>query len=241
LLSDPKKPMFIESPSSPPEASTALRSAKLTLSEDGTIEGDIDQDYSGHLAVDRRVEMEGEAEARRLDSLKERYTKTFPDAEVTGMRIENADDPDKPIKLHCHIKIPGYAQRTGKRILLQPLFFQRGVPPLFAATARRYPVDLHYAWREQDTISIVLPSGYALDNAENPGSLSFGAPGGYGLKMSVKDGRELVCVRGLTFGVGAALAFTVEAYPKVKNVFDQVHRRDDVTVSLKQSAPAGTP
>ena len=240
LLSDPKKPVFIESPTSPPEASMGLRSAKLTLSEDGTIEGDIDQEYSGHMALDRRYEMEGEAEARRLESLKEHLTKIFADAEVSGARVENADDAEQPLKLHCHIKIPGYAQRTGKRILLQPLFFQRGVPPLFAATERRYPIDLHYAWQEQDTISIALPAGFALDHAESPGPLSFGAPGSYELKMSVKGGKELICVRGLTFGRGGALAFAAAAYPKVKNVFDEIRRRDDVTISLKQAPQAGT-
>ena len=241
LLSDPKKPVFIESPTSPPDASTGLRSAKLTLSEDGTIEGEIDQEYSGHMAVDRRYEMEGEAEARRLERLKEHFTKIFPDAEVSGARIENADDAEQGLKLHCHIKIPGYAQRTGKRILIQPLLFQRGMPPLFAATERRYPIDLHYAWQEQDTISIALPSGFALDHAENPGALAFGAPGSYELQMSVKGGRELICVRGLTFGKGGALAFAAAAYPKVKNVFDEIHRRDDVTISLKQAQQAGTP
>jgi hypothetical protein len=193
------------------------------------------------MAVDRRHEMEAEAEARRLERLKERFTRVFPDAEVSGMRIENADDPEQALKLHCHIKIPGYAQRTGKRILVQPLFFQRGVPPLFAATERRYPVDLHYAWQERDTISIMLPNGFAPDHAESPGAFSFGAPGSYELKISVKDGRELVCGRSLTFGKGGALSYPVATYPKVKNVFDEVHRRDDVTISLKQVQQAGTP
>lgn len=241
LLSDPKNPIFIESPTSPPEASTGRRSAKLALSEDGTIEGQLDQEYSGHMAVDYRYEMEGEAEARRLENLKESFTKVFPDAEVSDVRIENADDADQALKLHCHIKIPGYAQRTGKRILVQPLFFQRGVPPLFAAAERRYPLDLHYAWQEQDTISLMLPSGFALDNAQNPGSFNIGAPGAYELTLSVKGGRELVCVRGLTFGKGGALAFAAAAYPHVKNVFDEIRRRDDVTISLKQAQQAGTP
>jgi hypothetical protein len=240
LLSDPKRPMFIESPDSPPEASAGLRSAKLALSEDGTIEGDIDQEYSGHMAVDRRYEMDGEAETRRLERLKEQYVKIFPDAEVSDVRIENAENPEQALKLHCHIKIPGYAQRTGKRLLLQPLFFQRGVAPLFTATERRYPVDLHYAWQERDRISILLPSGFALDHAENPGALNFGAPGSYELKMSVQGGRELVCERGLTFGREGALAYSVQAYPKLKNLFDEVHRRDDVTISLKHVQEAST-
>jgi hypothetical protein len=236
LLSDPKEPIFIESPTSPPEASMAVRSAKLALAGDGTIEGEIDQEYTGNMAVEYRYEMDGEAEARRLEHLKERFTKVFADAEVSGMRIENADDPEQALKMHCHIKISGYAQRTGKRILLQPLLFQRGVPPLFTATERRYPIDLHYAWQEQDTISITLPNGFVLDHGENPGSLNIGAPGSYAVSLSVKNGRELVCVRGLTFGKGGALAFGVGLYPKVKTVFDEIHRRDDITIALKQGA-----
>jgi hypothetical protein len=120
--------------------------------------------------------------------------------------------------------------------LLQPLLFQRGVPPLFTATERRYPIDLHYAWQEQDTISITLPNGFVLDHGENPGSLNIGAPGSYAVSLSVKNGRELVCVRGLTFGKGGALAFGVGLYPKVKTVFDEIHRRDDITIALKQGA-----
>ncbi len=238
LLSDPKKPIFIESPNSPPEASTAHRSATFTLSNDATLAGDVDQEYTGHMAVDRRYEMENDTEARRLDRLKEYFTRIFPDAEVTDVKVENAGDPEKPLKLHCHIKIAGYAQRTGKRILVQPLFFQRGVPPLFAASERHYPIDLRYAWREQDTISITLPEGFVLDHAESPGTYTFGPPGSYDVKMTVKGGREFVSTRTLIFGKGGALAYAASGYPKVKGVFDEIHRRDDVTISLKQQEAA---
>jgi hypothetical protein len=239
LLSDPKTPMFISAPLSAPEASTSARTAKFTLSEDGGVEGDVDEQFSGHRALDHRYEMQNISAERRLENLKEREVKLFPDAEVSDLKIENADDPEQPLKLHFHIKIAGYAQRTGKRILIQPLFFQRGVPPLFSATDRKYPVDLRYAWRDQDTVSFVLPNGYELDHAESPGSLNFGAPGSYTLKLVVKDHRELVATRELVFGKGGSLAFPVDLYPKVKNVFDAIHQHDEVTLALKQPA-AGT-
>lgn len=235
LLSDPKNPVFIDSLLSPPEASTAVRSAKLTLSEDGTLEGDIDQRYSGHVALDHRVEMKDEEETARIEALKKEFTAVFPDSEVSDPKIENADDPEKPLKMSCHIKIPGYAQRTGKRLLIQPLLFQRGVAPLFSAAERRYSVSFRYAWLEQDTVSITLPTGFALDNAGNPGSYDFGQPGSYQLKMSVKDGREFVVFRELVFGKGGFLTYDLKQYPALKGVFDEIHRRDDVTISLKQA------
>jgi hypothetical protein len=235
LVSDSKEPVFVESQMSSPDASTRTRTAKFTLSEEGDLEGDIDQDYTGHMAYDRRSDIDGDAEARRIERLKEEIAKTFADSEISAIRYENADDPEKPLKLHYHIKVRAYAQRTGKRLLLQPLFFQRGEAPVFASTERRYPVSFPYAWKELDEVSINLPGGFSLDNPENPGSLEFGTPGSYRLEMGTRSAQELVCIRGLTFGNKGMLYYDVANYPRVKAVFDEIHRRDNLTISLKQA------
>lgn len=234
LISDAQKPEFVTSEQSPPDASLRTRTAKLALSEDGAIEGDVDLEYSGHMAFDRRNEWEGDTEARRSERLKEDVSKLFANSEITAIRFENVDDPEKPLKLHYHLKVPGYAQRTGKRLLLQPLFFQQGTTPLLAAADRRYPVSFHYAWKERDMVSITMPGGFSPDNAENPGSIEFGAPGSYGLEVGVRGGNELVSIRTLTFGNKGLLLYDVKQYPKVKALFDEIHRRDTFTLSLKQ-------
>ena len=77
-------------------------------------------------------------------------------------------DQFKPFTYAFHIKISNYAQRTGKRIFIQPSFFQNNKHPMFAASERKYPVYFHYPWAEQDDVEIELPAGYALDNAEAP-------------------------------------------------------------------------
>ncbi|MFN7993456.1 MAG: DUF3857 domain-containing protein [Bryobacteraceae bacterium] len=240
LVSDPKNPVFIDTPNSPPDVSGLVRSAKLNLSEDGTLEGEIRQQFSGHAAADRRSEFSGEAPERREESVKEELTKNFRDAEVTDVRVENADDPEQPVQIAYHVRIAGYAARTGKRLLLQPLFFQRGMPPLFAAAERRYRVQVPYAWRESDTVSITVPAGYTLDNAEAPHSLNMGTPGSYEVKVVLTGGRELVCTRNLTFGRGGALAYTVQQYPKLKAAFDSIHQRDEFTIALKAPAESGS-
>jgi hypothetical protein len=57
LLSDPKNPTFIQAPGSPPEASLALRTAKLSLSADGSLTGTMEERYTGHSAYDWRFEL----------------------------------------------------------------------------------------------------------------------------------------------------------------------------------------
>jgi hypothetical protein len=69
--------------------------------------------------------------------------------------------------------VPGYAERTGKRLFLQPAFFQKGVGPMFPTSNRQHDVYFHYPWMEEDQIVIELPEGYALDNAESPGDMAF--------------------------------------------------------------------
>jgi hypothetical protein len=51
---------------------------------------------------------------------------------------------------------------------------------------------------------------------------------------------ELTCTRDLTFGKEDLIVFGKTAYPTLKRVFDEIHRRDEVTLSLKQAAaPSG--
>jgi hypothetical protein len=238
LLSDPKKSTFMAAPLAPPEASARVRKAKFTLSDTGAIDGDIELQYSGHAAHDRRFELEGESDASRLEHLKDELTKMYPDAEISGIRIANADDPEKALALNYHIKADGYAQRTGKRLLLQPFFFQRGVAPMFAEGDRKFPVYFPYAWEEHDSVTFELPDGFSLDNADSPASLEFGAPGAYKVRLMTRGTKELILARDLTFGRGGQILYGVETYPQLKKIFDEIQTRDNHTISLKQVAAA---
>jgi hypothetical protein len=239
LLSDPKTPAFIQSPFSPPEASTLARTAKLSLSSDGTLEGTVEELYTGHAASERRSDYYGESEERQREELKDDLVARYPQSEIADIRIENVDKTDQPLKLQYRVKIPGYAQRTGRRLFFHPVFFQRGAAPRFAAAERKYDIHFRYAFNELENVTINLPEGYELDSAENPGSLNFGKPGGYTLNMAVGQNREFVCTRQLMFGKDNMLFFPQAAYSQIKAAFDEVHRRDNHTISLK-AAGAGS-
>jgi hypothetical protein len=238
LVSDPDKPFFVAAPVAPPEASARVRKAKFSLSDDGAIEGDIEQEYSGHSAKDRRHELEGDSDARRLELFKDQLAKIYPDAEISDPRIENASDPEKPLTLHFHLKAAGYAQRTGKRLLLPPFFFERGATPMFSASERKYPVHFAYAWNEHDSVTFELPPGFVLDNPDAPSSMDFGPPGAYKVHIFVRGARELISEREFTFGNEARLFYDVQAYPQLKRIFEEIQKRDDHTISLKQTVAA---
>ena len=237
LITDPKQPVWVNTPMSPPEKSLIKRRAKLKLSEDGTIEGDATVEYSGHFAIERKEELDEESETQRVDRLKSEIKDLMSAAELTDIKIENVTDDENPIVYKYHIRVPGYAQRTGKRIFLQPAFFQHGVGPMFVTAGRKYPIYFQFPWSEDDQVEIDIPAGYALDNADAPAPFGSGKISEYKPGLSVtSDGKMLVYRRTFFFGGGDSVLFPLEAYPALKNYFEQLHKQDNHSLALKQAA-----
>jgi hypothetical protein len=247
LITDPKEAVFVKTPLSPPEKSLEKRTAKLTLSEDGTLEGEVRIEYTGHLGSDKKEYNDDDSPAEREETLREQIKAQMSTVELSNIRIENVTDPVKPFVYAYRVRVPGYAQRTGKRLFLQPAFFQRGLNPIFPTSQRQHEIYFHYPWSEQDEVVIDLPAGFTLDNADAPTNISAGEISKYDITLGVtKDGRTLVYKRKFFFGGGrTGLIFPVTSYAQLKNLFDEVHKRDNHTISLKQAtttaAAAGAP
>src|SRR5262249_32678070 len=154
---------------SPADKSCVKRTAKLRLTDDGTIEGDVQVEYYGHFDAEEKADIEDSSASEREKELKETIKLRMSGAELSDIRIENATSPLKPLTQSFHIKVPAYAQRTGKRIFFQPAFFQMGLSPRFASPSRTHQVYFHYPWKEEDKVEIELPSGFELDHAESIG------------------------------------------------------------------------
>ena len=238
LISDPKEPVFVKTPLSPPDKSLEKRTAKLTLAEDGTLEGDVRVEYTGHLGSDKKEYNDDDSPAAREETLREQIKARMSTAEVSNIRIENVTDPVKPFVYAYHVRVPGYAQRTGKRLFLQPAFFQHGANPVFPTSQRQHQIYFHYPWSERDEVTIDLPAGFALDNGDAPDGIGSGQITKYDIKIGVtKDGRTLVYQRNFFFGGGqTGLLYPVASYAQLKSLFDEVHKRDGHMLSLKQGA-----
>src|SRR6185295_3044855 len=186
----------VMTPLTEPEKSLETRTAKLVLNEDGTIEGDVRIEYTGHAGAERKEYDDDDSPTQREETLRNGFKNRLSTAELSNIKIENVTDRVKPFVYAFHVRVPGYAQRTGKRLFLQPEFFERGVAPLFPTSERKHSVYFHFPWSEDDTVEISLPAGFALDNADAPEGFTASNVGKYEVHIGVtQDKTALVYQR----------------------------------------------
>jgi hypothetical protein len=236
IIPDPDKALFVTLPLSPPEKSQEKRKANLKLSEDGTLEGDAVIEYTGHLAAFKKESNAADSPAKREENLREMLKQRIGNADISQILIENVTDPDKPFTYRFHVRIADYAQRTGKRLFLNPEFFQKGIPPKFTASQRKQNIYFDYPWSEIDEVGISLPAGFDFDGAGGRQPISAGDAGKYQLEIAVSaDHRSLRCVRSFVFGSNNNILFTVKNYPILRQFFDAVHETDNHVLTLQQT------
>ncbi len=238
LISDPKEPTWERTPMSLPEKSLEKRTGTFRLLEDGTLEGDVRIEYTGHLAADKKEYNDDDSPTQREETLRASVKARMSTAELSDIKIENVTDPIKPFVYAYHVRVAGYAQRTGKRLFLQPEFFTRGIGPLFSATERKHDVYFHYPWSEQDHLTIDLPPGFVLDNADAPPSITPEMTRKIceqSIKIfTSKDGRTLIYDRKFFLGGAGTILFPLRSYSAVKQLFEMINLANDHTITLKQ-------
>ncbi|MBK9991147.1 MAG: DUF3857 and transglutaminase domain-containing protein [Verrucomicrobia bacterium] len=241
MLCNTKKKELSEIPRSLADQSQALRKARLKLDDEGTLEGDVEESYSGHLSEKQKVD----AWIISIDEVnkifREKVTARLPNAEVSDIVWTNLDTTAVPLTVKYHVRVPGYAELAGKRLIFAPSFFQVGKPVVFAAAERKHPIFFYYPWAEHDDIEIVLPTGYTLEKPSAPTAVgelagAFGAD--YKLQYLGKT-RTFCYRRDFALGANGACAFAQQSYPALKALFEQLYKSDTHSIVLKpKTAPA---
>ncbi|HKV98258.1 MAG TPA: DUF3857 domain-containing protein [Vicinamibacterales bacterium] len=230
-------PISARTPLSGPDATVTRRIATFQLSDDGTLEGDIRVELTGHAGVEAKEVAADQSAADREAEVTHEIVERLPGAAVTAVVIENASSSDSPFVYTAHVRVPAYGERTGTRLFVQPAVMQKGLAPKFTAAARTNPVYFHYPWTEDDVITIRLPAGYELDDPAAPADLNLTSHAGYVASLGVgRDGSFFQFKRKLTFGAARQILFPRESYPALKQFFDELQKRDAHTLALKRRA-----
>lgn len=227
---------WVQTPLSDHDFSVSKRTGKFKLLEDGSLEGDVTVELNGQQAINYRIDNFDETPAKLEEQLIDDIKRQMSTAEITSISIENLTDANKPLIQRYKVKVPNYAQKTGKRLFLQPNYFDYGSPAAFSSATRKYDVFFRYPWSENDSIEISWPAGFELDNADAPAPIADPSRiGSLDAKIRVDTiKRNMFYNRKFHFGGNGNILFGTNTYQPLKNLFDAFHKVDSHTITLRQ-------
>jgi hypothetical protein len=242
LIADSKEPIWESMEFAPADRSRETRTGKFKLNSDGTLEGEGTIEYTGHWAAFIKAINRGDSDVEKENRLKNLLKSSIlGTTEVESFSMENLDDPEKPVVYRFKIKVPGFAARTGKRLFFQPNVFERSSKPRFTTNTRKYDISFNYPYSEKDKITIELPDGFALENADAPYPISDKQGiGVHKVSIGVRDNKELIYSREFSFGNNGLVRFQSASYPALKGLFEAFNKADVHQLTLRESAAVST-
>jgi hypothetical protein len=234
LIADGKHPEMVQTPMLSAAESQTQRVGTLSLQEDGTLEGDIREIRFGNAASEWRERNRFRNDAEREEELKDELKRRFADFSVSRIKFAVPPDVSIPVGLTYHVVVPGYAQRTGKRLIVRVNYFGSSFGSQLPQGTRHNHIYFDYPWSELDTVDLKIPAGFELDHADAPANITAPPTCTYVVRMSfTKSKNTLSYSRQLTFGDKGLLLFDKRSYPDMKTLFEGIHASDEHMVTLK--------
>jgi len=210
------------------------RTGSFRFNEEGALFGAVRIEFGDIAGADAREKCYLQTREKIEERVREQVRTRLPLAEVTDVIAENADNVLKPFALAYTVSVPGYAERTGQRFIVQPGFFEKGKGALFTADTRASDIYFNYPINEKDDVTMAIPPWFKIEEGSAPDGIDKVDWGAYSVKISLKKKtNEILYARELAFSL---LHMAAGGYPRLKNIFNKIHAGDAHTLTLRAGA-----
>lgn len=236
LVSDPTEPEWTVIPVSKADDTVRRRTGDLKILPDGTLEGIINLEFSGHLGAKKRETIDDLSFNEREKDLIALMKSSVNDSiEISQLSIDGLADASKPLTYRFHIRVPNYAELTGKWAFVRPNLFERGTQSRFSSSTRINDLFFDYPWTEIDEVDIEIPSEWQLETTVvSPTAVDPRKVGTYQSSID-SNGRSLSYRRKFAYGLGGQVSGGAGSYDRIKQFFDDVHKADGFSVTFRSS------
>ena len=164
---------LIHMPLSPPEANGVSRSAKLKLVPDGTLQGEIEERYTGFNAMLGREFLQHETENDRKKIIERLVANSLGSFQLDKYELVNANDIDQDLIIKFNFSAAHYAKNAGSMLLVRPRVLGELAGPWDANKPRHYAYEFRGPFLDRDTVEISLPEGFKVDELPDPARITF--------------------------------------------------------------------
>ena len=206
--------------------------AKLTLTESGTLEGKLTITFTGLEALQRRVWEHNEDDVQRkkfLESEAQEYIPVASEIELTNKPDWNSSSPN--LVAEYNLKIPGWVSGAGRRAFFPMGVFGGEEKHLFDHAERVHPIYFEFPFARVDDVTIDLPPGWQIDSLpqakDQPGQVV-----SYSMKAENEKG-TLHLTRKLSVD---AMLINTSSYAALREFFQRVRTGDEDQIILQPIA-----
>jgi Domain of Unknown Function with PDB structure (DUF3857) len=166
---------LIHLPVSSPETNLLKRTARVKLLADGSLEGEVEEIYTGYRAALARQYWKDATEKDRKKILERVLGASLGSFQVEDITVSNADDLEKDLTLSYKFTVDRYAKNAGPLLLIRPRVVGEYAGDLDSTKPRHYGYEIRAPYWTSETVEITLPEGYKVDElpASAKSSLAF--------------------------------------------------------------------
>jgi len=166
LLVGPDGGELVQLPKQPSNMNSIQRSAKLTLTPEGTLKGDFDEVRVGDRAAEQRATLRSASKdtdmVRPIESLLAHSLSTF---QITKATVGNVQESSLPFLYHYSVVSTNYAKQAGNLLLVRPrVVGSKSSAVLETKEPRQFPLEFDGPTLDTDTFEITLPQGYEVED-----------------------------------------------------------------------------
>jgi hypothetical protein len=161
LLSDADE-YLVSVPFSGPEANLVSITTKLEFTDNLSLNGGLNAQFTGHPARRYRIMLFDEPLADHVGLLAESLAKDYPLAELDSLTCEAQDALNLPLKLTCRLEYPE-VMPAGGRILFKPFDYLLDAENKFVSAERAGPVLFRHAYKVTEAAAFQLPEGWKVE------------------------------------------------------------------------------
>ncbi|MEO0337832.1 MAG: DUF3857 domain-containing protein [Bacteroidota bacterium] len=224
FLVDPNMSQWIKIPTA---STKSVQMAKITIDEDGMINGSIDEMKTGYHAVSQRNRL---AQEEAQDLYEEDYTEEIPEIEITKVSVEPTTGKNLAYKAKVAFNIPNQAMINGDFIYFNPMLNQAFEENPFKLEKREFPVDFTFPFNDRFVLVMDLPEGYTVEELPETVSMSLPEKGAQFVYSCKQVGQQITVNCSLKIN---KLIYMPEEYAGLKKFFDLIVEKQGEQIVLK--------
>jgi hypothetical protein len=221
---------LIHMPLSAPEANGVIRNAKLRLLPDGTLQGEIEERYTGFNAMVGREFLKNESENDRKKIIERIVANSLGNFQLDKYELVNASDIDQDLIIRFNFSAAHYAKNAGSMLLVRPRVLGELAGPWDSNKPRHYAYEFRAPFLYRDIVEISLPDGFKVDELPDPAKATF--PFAEYVSKTENSGNVLKYTR--QYRMDSTL-ISMDQMDQLKKLFGQINSDEKNMAVLKKS------